>query len=117
MLRKTVLLLIAVTSVSIYVPSVMADETGLDAIHDQRREGNKICMTTHFHHGSSSGKKTRKEAEAAAAHDWSGFTAWEYGTTWGSYRMAVSKSMTCSQDGATWSCGTDARPCKLYRRR
>ena len=37
---------------------------------------------------------------------------WEYGTAWGSYRLAASKTMECSQNGATWSCTTQARPCK-----
>ena len=112
MLGRAALLLLATTAANIFVPSVMADETGLDAIHAQRREGNKICMTSHFHSGSSSGQKTRRLAEAAAAQDWSGFTAWEYGTAWGSYRLAASKTMECSQNGATWSCTTQARPCK-----
>lgn len=117
MLRKAALFILFTTAANSFAPSVMADETGLDAIHDQRREGNKICMTSHFHSGSSSGKKTRKEAEAAAAHDWAGFTAWEYGTDWGSHRLAASKSMECSQEGGAWSCHMQARPCKLYRRR
>lgn len=112
MLRKAALVSIVTMAANVFAPPVMSDETGLDIIHAQQREGNKICMTTHFHSGSSSGKKTRKEAEAAAAHDWAGFTAWEYGTTWASHRLAASKSMECSQDGGTWSCYMKARPCK-----
>src|SRR5690606_26116180 len=97
-------------------PAIAEGETGLASIHEQRREGNRICMSTHFHHGSSSGHKTRKEAEAAAARDWAGFTAWEYGLPWGSYRLAASKSMNCSQSGATWGCQVEARPCKQIPR-
>jgi hypothetical protein len=94
------------------LPSAMAQETGLDGLHAQRREGNRICMSDHFHHGSSSGHPTRKQAEAAAIRDWAGFTAWEYGLAWGSYAIAASKSMKCVQSGKTWGCELDARPCK-----
>lgn len=97
-------------------PATAEEETGLAAIHDQRREGNRICMSSHFHYGSSSGHKTRKEAEAAAVRDWAGFTAWEYGLPWGSYRLAASKSMNCTKSGATWGCQVEARPCKQITR-
>lgn len=90
----------------------MADETGMSSIHAQRQEGNRICMSSHFHSGSSSGQKTRKKAEAAAAHDWASFTAWEYGTDWGSYRLAADKSMDCSEAAGSWGCRVEARPCK-----
>jgi len=117
MLRKTAVLFTAIAATYAAVPTAAAEETGLAGIHEQRREGNRICMSSHSHVGSSSGEKTRKLAEAAAARDWAGFTAWEYGLAWGSYRLAASKSMECSQSGATWGCKVEARPCKQYRRR
>lgn len=116
MLRKTALVLISGVATYAAVPSAVADETGLSSIHAQRREGNRICMSSHFHSGSSSGEKTRKLAEAAAARDWAGFTAWEYGSDWGSYKLSASKSMDCSQSGGTWSCKVEARPCKPLRK-
>lgn len=117
MIRKATILFAASLAAGAFVPSAMAEgETGLSNIHEQRREGNRICMSSHFHYGSSSGQKTRKEAEAAAVRDWAGFTAWEYGLPWGSYRLAASKSMNCSQSGATWGCQVEARPCKSAQR-
>lgn len=112
MIRKAGVFALACAAASVLVPSAMANETGLANIHEQRQEGNRICMTSHFHSGSSSGHKTRKQAEGAAAHDWAGFTAWEYGTAWGSYRLAASKSMECSKSAGTWSCHVEARPCR-----
>ena len=120
MLRKAAIVAIAgiATFTSIPTAAVAEDEgLGLSGIHAQRREGNRICMSTHFHNGSSSGHKTRKLAEEAAARDWAGFTAWEYGTAWGSYRLAASKSMNCSQSGGTWGCQVEARPCRPLKKR
>lgn len=114
--RMTAVLFAAVTATFAATPMATAEETGFSSIHEQRREGNRICMSSHSHSGSSSGQKTRKLAEAAAARDWAGFTAWEYGLAWGSYRLAASKSMQCEQSGATWGCKVEARPCKQYRR-
>jgi len=118
MLRKAALLLIAFAAPQVFVHAASADdETGLANIHEQRREGNRICMSSHFHHGSSSGQKSRKEAEAQAIRDWAGFTAWEYGSIWGRYSLAASKNMTCSDSGSTWSCHVEARPCRPLPKR
>lgn len=93
-----------------------ADETGLAGIHDQAAaKGRRICMTSHFHDGSGQGG-TRKEAEAKAAQAWIDFTAWEYGSTWGSFQVAEAKTMDCSEAGGRWSCSTSARPCKRDNR-
>jgi hypothetical protein len=89
-----------------------AEESGLAGLHEQKREGNRICMSEHFHHGASAGKPTHKEAEAAAIRDWSGFTGFEYGEAWSDYAMAASKAMKCARSGDDWSCDVDARPCK-----
>ena len=82
-----------------------------DVLHAQRREGNRICLVDHFHSSSGSGP-THQAAERDAASGWSGFTAWEYGNNWGSWNLAASKTMNCSQSGGSWSCSSEARPCK-----
>jgi hypothetical protein len=92
--------------------SARADETGLAGIHDWRKEAGKTCLSDHFHDGAGSGG-TRKDAEAKAIASWQSFTVFEYGTTWGSYKLAGSKKMDCNQQGATeWSCAVSARACK-----
>jgi hypothetical protein len=94
-----------------------AEESGLAGLHEQKREGNRICMSEHFHHGASTGKPTQKEAEAAAIRDWSGFTGFEYGDAWSDYAIAASKTMQCARSGNDWSCDVDARPCKSVKER
>jgi hypothetical protein len=70
-------------------------------------------MSEHFHHGSSAGHPTKKIAEAEAIRSWAGFTAFEYGSAWGDYAIAASKTLECSQsDSGSWGCEVDARPCK-----
>jgi hypothetical protein len=89
-----------------------AQESGLASIHEWVRVGGKICMKDHFHSGASAGEKTRKAAEAAAIGSWQGFTAWEYGGAWGSFKNAESKSIKCDGGGSSWGCTVDARPCR-----
>jgi hypothetical protein len=88
---------------------------GLDILHEQRREGGRICMSDHFHSGSSSGQPSQKIAVANAIRDWAGFTAWEYGTPWGSWNLAASKTTNCDGGGSNWTCTVEARPCKRGR--
>lgn len=91
-----------------------ADETGLSAIHAMKYEkGRRICMTEHFHDGSGNGK-TRKDAESRAMQSWIDFTAFEYGSSWGSYKLAASQTMDCQQNAVGWACMVSARPCKRY---
>jgi hypothetical protein len=95
-------------------PVAFADETGLAGMHEWKQEkGRRVCMTDHFHDGAGKGK-TQKEARAAAERAWIDFTAFEYGSVWGSFKLAVSKTMDCKETGAVWSCFTSARPCKRY---
>lgn len=110
MIRKAIAL--AALAVAFSTPAAKADETGLASIHDQApAKGRRVCMTSHFHDGSGQGG-TRKEAEAKAAQAWIDFTAWEYGSSWGSFQTAEAKTMDCSEAGGRWSCSTSARPCK-----
>ena len=91
---------------------VLAQGMGLDSLHAQMRIGSKVCMVDHFHNGASNGKASRKAAEAEAISAWSGFTAWEYGDNWGSWRLSESKSMNCGASGGSWSCTIESRPCR-----
>jgi hypothetical protein len=109
-MKKTTLAAAAFLTVA-FSPA-QADETGLASIHDWRAEGGRTCMSDHFHDGSGNGA-TRKAAEAAAVSSWVSFTVLEYGSHWGSYALAGSKKMDCSETGASaWSCSVTARPCK-----
>jgi hypothetical protein len=88
-----------------------AQDAGLAGLHAWVRVGGKTCMADHYHDGSGTGR-TRAAAQAAAIRAWIDFTAWEYGSRWGSYAAAVSKSMNCSGGGGNWTCSTSARPCR-----
>jgi hypothetical protein len=96
--------------------SARADETGMAGIHEWRKEAGKTCLSDHFHDGVGTGI-SRKDAEAKAIASWQSFTIWEYGTTWGSYRLAGSRKMDCTQAGVKdWSCAVSARACKAGSR-
>jgi hypothetical protein len=85
-----------------------------DKFHAQARVGNKVCMIKHEHYGEGE-LPSRRGAEATAKRAWSSFTAWEYGRPWGSYALAESKKMNCTQSGDRWLCKTTARPCRPRR--
>ncbi len=85
--------------------------TGFDKLHAQARVDGKTCMTEHEHGGEGTLPSKKGATEAAVRH-WESFTAWEYGKTWGSYRLASGKRMECTQGGAGWICRTAARPCR-----
>jgi hypothetical protein len=99
----------------IAAPAARADDSGLASIHDWKNErGSRVCMADHYHDGAGKGK-TRLDAEAVAKSSWTSFTIFEYGTDWGSYKLAASPTMTCSNAAAeSWSCSTSARPCKKH---
>ena len=87
--------------------------TGLAAMHDMRREKGRLCMTDHFHHGSSAGQPSKAAAMKDAVASWSGFTALEYGNEWASFNKAGSKKATCAQStSGSWGCEIEARPCR-----
>ncbi|MGE3711138.1 MAG: hypothetical protein AB7G35_15875 [Hyphomicrobiaceae bacterium] len=90
-------------------------QMGLDGLHDQRREGGRWCMSDHFHYGTGTGS-TRALAERDAIGSWAGFTAWEYGDSWGSWRLAASRSMKCEMGTTGWNCSNEARPCRPLSR-
>jgi len=90
----------------------MAQDTGLAGMHTWVRVGGRTCLLDHYHDGSGSGP-TRAAAMHAAIGAWSDFTAFEYGSRWGSYRAAISKRMGCSGGPGNYSCSTSARPCRF----
>jgi len=93
---------------------VFADDTGVaTALHDARRERGKLCLSSHFHDGYSSGQRSKKQAERVAITAWAEFTAFEYGTDWARWSRAASRGLSCSKDAAgSWGCHAQARPCR-----
>ena len=56
MLPKSLLaLLLAATAVASSAIPAGAQDTGLAGMHSLRREGGKLCMSDHWHYGSSGG--------------------------------------------------------------
>ncbi len=103
---------VAVTGLGTPGPA-LADDTGLaQSLHDVRREGRRLCLVDHFHDGYSAGQVSKKVAEREAIAAWAGFTAFEYGSSWGSWSKAKSRSMKCAREGAGWACQATARPCR-----
>jgi hypothetical protein len=102
---------LAVVSVASFVPA-FANVTGFDSIHEQRREGNRVCMIDHWHYGSGSAQPNRKAAERSAVENWASFTAFEYGTTWANFTLAGSKKFKCEESGSGVRCDVEARPCR-----
>lgn len=91
-------------------PSIAAAQ--MSDLHSKVRVGNKLCMADHYHSGNSSGQPSKAAAEKAAIRNWEEFTDWEYGSAWGSFAAAVSKSVSCSGGGNSWGCFVEARPCR-----
>lgn len=90
----------------------VASETGVaQALHQLRKVGGRTCLVDHYHSGSGSGP-SKPAALRAAISAWSGFTAWEYGSSWGRYGIAISKSESCSRSGGGWSCDISAIACR-----
>lgn len=95
-----------------FAGSAVAQTTGLEGLHDKVRVGRKICFSDHFHDGSGSGPSL-KVAQSAAIRSWESFTGWEYGASWGSFRLSESKKMTCSRASAGgFDCQVTSRPCR-----
>ncbi len=96
------------------VGAASASDTGVaQALHSVRKYGGRTCLIDHYHEGSGNGA-TRGQAQAAAIAAWSGFTAWEYGSSWGRYGLALRRSMSCSKDMGGWSCQTSALACRPW---
>jgi hypothetical protein len=86
--------------------------TGFAAMHDLRREGNRLCFSDHWHYGTSTGQNSIKAAQAAAVGSWADFVVFEYDTTWANFKKASEKDVKCSQGSTGWGCDVSARPCR-----
>jgi hypothetical protein len=104
--------IMAVAAGCVLLSAASAAAQGLVDLHDKVRVGNKLCMADHFHYGNSGGHPSKKAAEAAAVKSWEGFTGWEYGAAWGSFRLAESRGSKCDIIGGSWTCNVQARPCR-----
>lgn len=104
----------AIAFVTLGAGTALPQETGMAGIHEWMKVGRNTCMLDHFHDGNGTGR-TRRDAEQSAIRSWVEFTAWEYGTPWGNFRIAVSKSMNCTGGNqAGWTCHVQARPCRPF---
>ena len=100
----------AVLSTAVSAP-VVADETGLASIHTWRKAGKRTCFVDHFHDGQGS-NANRAKAEAEAVKNWTDFTALEYGSAWGNFKIADQKRMNCTQGAQGFVCDVSAIPCR-----
>jgi len=85
-------------------------------MHELRRYGRYLCTASHEHTGLGDVQKTKKLAIRAATRKWSAFTAWEYGSAWGTWRHSRGKKVTCEGQKGAISCMVVARPCKRLRK-
>jgi len=106
------LLVAVIATASIEVPASSADDTGVASIHALRREGGRLCMSDHWHYGSSGSQPSRAIAQRAAIRSWQDFTDLEYGSDWARFGRSASRRMGCSRSGGGWSCDAEARPCR-----
>ena len=90
----------------------LANDTGFaQSTHELRREGGRLCQVGHFHGGSGSGG-TKSVALTYALKIYSDTTSDEYGTDWGKWDKAASKSIKYDKTGDGWTATVLARPCK-----
>lgn len=95
------------------VPAIAASDTGLaTSLHDVRREGGRLCLTDHWHYGSSGTQSTKAAAQRDAIRSWQDFTDLEYGSVWARFSRAASRKVGCSQTGGGWVCNVEARACR-----
>jgi hypothetical protein len=73
----------------------IANETGFAGMHAQSVIKGRLCFTGHTHVGTGVRQITKKQAIASAAGDWASFTSFEYGTSWGQWRIATAKKVEC----------------------
>jgi len=110
---KFVLVLGALIAITPSFPAFAASETGLaESLHSMRREGGRLCMTDHWHYGSSGTLASKSAAQKSAIRSWQDFTDLEYGSAWARFSRAASRKMGCSPAGGGWTCDVEGRPCK-----
>ncbi len=101
-------------SLFIAAPALAGDTGVASLLHSMRGEKGKVCLSGHKHIGKSPRAfKSRDAAYKAAINHWVSFTAAEYGSDWGSYGRASSRSAECEKASRnTWNCKVSARPCR-----
>lgn len=88
-----------------------ADQTGLAGMHAHAMIRGRRCFAEHTHTGSGTPERSKRAAIAAAAQNWSSFTAFEYGTDWARWKYATAKQVSCQSGAGSWTCEVQARPC------
>jgi hypothetical protein len=97
--------------------SATAQQSGLAGMHDQNASKGRRCFSGHTHVGTGSPARKKRQAIASAAQNWSSFTAFEYGPSWASWRIATGKNVSCGRSTKGWTCEVQARPCLRGRAR
>jgi hypothetical protein len=105
-------LLLAAAAVATSAIPASAQDSGLASMHAMRREGGRLCMSDHWHYGSSGSQGSKAAAQRAAIASWQDFTDLEYGRAWARFSRAASKKIGCSSGGGGWTCDAEARPCR-----
>lgn len=100
-----------VSILTVGVVQANAQESGLAGMHAQHVVKGRLCFSGHTHVGSSGPERSKRAALAAAAQDWSSFTAFEYGPSWARWRVATAKKVVCEKSSGSWSCEAQAMPC------
>ena len=95
----------------------VADQSGFAGMHAQNVVKGRLCFSGHTHVGSSGSAHSKRAAMAAAAGDWSSFTAFEYGSSWARWKIATAKSASCEKSSGNWICEVQAMPCLNGKRR
>lgn len=105
----------AIATVFVAAGSAQAGQTGMASMHEQRVVSGRLCFTDHTHVGTGQWASSKREATAHAARDWSSFTAFEYGSDWGVWRVARDKTVKCNKSGAGYICEVHGKPCLAQR--
>ncbi len=88
-----------------------AQDEGMSSMHEQRREGGRVCMSDHFHYGNGAGG-TKPKALAEAISSWQSFTDFEYGRAWASWKRSASKQISYGSSPSGFTADVSSRPCR-----
>lgn len=98
-------------AVGLSASAALAQDSGMSSMHAQRREAGKVCMIDHFHYGSGSGS-TKQKALIDAIGAWQGFTDFEYGGRWASWKRSAGKQIKYSSGTTGVTADISSRPCR-----
>lgn len=107
----------AIMAAVFFLPMItVIPEAGAISWSKQMPDG-KVCRVLlgepHVH-AANGAMPDKTAAQRKAIRDWSSFTVFEYGRSWGSWSHAIGHSMTCMNDtdAGVWRCRAEAQPCK-----